>query len=426
MNIGIIGSGAGCISILKHLLQYKYPLSSILIFSKDHNQVGFAYKDVPEVFIMNTRLDSLTQFNDVIGITDWLIAKKYDYCDDDYLPRRVYGNYLQDVKSNLIDQLKKIGIVVHTYGKADYVDEEGNIICNGTCFKIDASVLSIGFGKDILNEHLFDRIASLPYGGTIDVYGSGLTSIDILLYISTYRPDLKMQCYSLSGRFPRVRGKFKAGGASIFDDYNPIIPSFKSIIQRFKSLVTKDIEKDILFNPLCALKDEVEYCSAYTPVWQEKLYNGTMNYLDFYQKLSRDDQVLLHNIRHQFIETRAMFPLVNARKLATLIDDGQLSISSRRYNPTTVNKNSILAFNPVMDLEIIQMSCLPMHFISGVDVDRNCKVNDKRNIYVLGPMTNGSRFFTEATSLTVRDAKLIVDALIISKEGQTHELVRYC
>ncbi|WP_076589569.1 FAD/NAD(P)-binding protein [Vibrio ostreicida] len=419
-TLGIVGGGAGCIATLNQITQHDHTIQTIYLFSEDHEQVGYAYKAAPDIFIMNTRLDSLTQFNDVLPINQWLDNKNKHYEDDDYIPRDLYGKYLQSVKERILDTLYQQGVNCEELPRADYINSNGNVISNDREYCVDASVISIGFGSDLLNESLFEKIKNCDSSQPITLYGSGLSSIDIILFAHKTNPNFKLNCRSLSGRFPRVRSQFKSDGDSIFDGLQDSEITYEGVLNRFHHCLNNETEKGIVYDPNFSLTDEIQYCESTLPEWQRKLYNGTSNYLQVYQQLSHQDKRRFFEKRSSFIETRAMFPLKNAKKLATLINDKQLTIEKGAYDPQSSKSHEVLGFNQSSRLDFVEKSRLPRHSIFGVDVDHTCQVKDHRSIFCLGPLTNGSRYFTEATSLTVRDAEVIVQSLTNKQERRTY------
>lgn len=411
-NIAIIGSGAGSIAILNSFRNTLENNFNISIFSEDHSQVGYAYKESPEFFIMNTRLDSLNQFDDVIPIRNWLSTINKSYSDDAYIPRSLYGKYLQDVKTLVLKELSMRGVSVQLYNAADFIDEDGNVICDESKHEVDIAIVSIGFGSDLLNDTLFNQIKNCDLDKPIKIYGSGLSSIDLILYAHSVQPNLPIECISHSGRFPRVRSQFKSGGASLFDGLKFGEFGFTDVINKFNSLLNGKEERKIIYDDSYSLLDEIDYCESIIPEWQKVIYSSTFQYYDAYQGFSYEDQCLTHIYRSRIIENRAMFPICNAKKLWTLLGDKQLKISKGCYSKNSDTKNDFLGFNKSKSNSFLTKSRFAQHKIMGVDVDANCKLKEKRNVYFLGPITNGSRFFTEATSITVRDSNIIVKDIL--------------
>ncbi|MEZ9292426.1 FAD/NAD(P)-binding protein [Vibrio lentus] len=417
--IGIIGSGAGCLAVLMNLCQKNVRHLKIKIFSEDQTQIGYAYKDAPDFFIMNTRLDSLTQFDEVIPLQIWLQRSSETFSDDDYIPRYLYGRYLQNVKDELVTHIQDHGGSVDLFEAADYIDDFGNIISKGVAYEVDKAVVSIGFGNDLLNDELFSAIRNCDSSKPIRIFGSGLSAIDLILYAHDIHPNTSIECISPSGRFPRVRSQFKSGESSLFEGLKFGEFGMNDVIRRFNDLLNNDIEKSIIYDEKFSLIDEIDYCESTIPEWQKVLYSSTLDYCKVYQSFDEEDQKLAHELRLNIIENRAMFPLKNARKLSILLKNKQLIISKGYYSNESGDSNDFLAFNTAKTTPFLTLSQLPKHPITGVDVDKYCKVKDSRSIYCLGPLTNGSRFFTEATSLTVRDASILVDH-ILSTRGLTH------
>ena len=164
-NISIVGSGVGSISALDALNKSDKKNFRISLFSKNHKEAGYAYKDSPGSFIMNTRLDSLIQFNNVIEINDWLIKNIEDgvlYSSRSFIPRAIYGRYLLDVSSKLRKELTDDGVEINFYGKTNYIDADGNINIDSGVIKTTCTLLSIGFGSDPFKDDLVSEINNVP------------------------------------------------------------------------------------------------------------------------------------------------------------------------------------------------------------------------------------------------------------------------
>lgn len=414
-NISIVGSGVGSIAVLEALNNSKQSNVNITIFSKNHSAAGFAYKECPKSFIMNTRLDSLTQFNDVVEIDSWLFNKEYtEYNNDSFIPRSVYGEYLLDVSKKIKANLLADGAEIIHLGEIDSIDQHGDINYQNKKIKTSSTILSMGFGADTFKESLIEDIQNLPKNEKVTVVGSGLTAIDIIVLISDLRPDVIIECISLTGRFPRVRGNFSSGGESIFDRYKNKFSDVNVIYEIFKGSISNEMERRIVFDKNIPLKDEIEYVEENNQVWQELIYNGTNDYVGFYSKLPLKQKKLIFSTRDEFINVRAMFPIINAKKLNELIENGILTIKKGKVDLKLMSsqKNVFFAINKSNHDQFIERSHLPKNIITGIDVDNNCKVLDSRNIYALGPITNGCRYFTEASSLTHRDANLAVSTML--------------
>lgn len=429
-SISLVGSGVGCVSILDALYKSDERDFKLFLFSDDHDSAGFAYKESPHSFIMNTRLDSLIQFNHVIDINSWLNSMKSTkenfFKKDSFIPRSIYGKYLLEVSNVLKNKLSQDGIEINYFGHVDKITVDGTLVtASNEIVKTSDIILSMGFGGDSFKENIIDSIYNVPLNDKVTVIGSGLTAVDMIILISELRPDIKIECISMSGRFPRIRGSFSSGGSSIFDGYSSSNPDVYDLFSLFLSSLSNNLEKRIVFDSSLSLKNELEYVEGNNQRWQELLYNGTKDYLDFYTKLPLDQKKIMWLNRDFFINTRAMFPIVNARKLNTLMNSTQLTLKKGRVNLKSIRSkdNFIGAVNTSSFGNFIDESKLPINPICGIEVDYNCKVKDYRNIYALGPITNGCRFFTEASSMTFRDANLVVNNYFNNKQSSSLEAI---
>ena len=108
MKLAVIGGGVGMLSVLDHLNNSSIQASEIHIYSKSQAGFGEAYKFAPDTLLMNTRNDSLEIFNHVVNYFQWLKLNypKKSY-PDSFIPRRVFGRYLNDVKLKIVKSLEE-------------------------------------------------------------------------------------------------------------------------------------------------------------------------------------------------------------------------------------------------------------------------------------------------------------------------------
>jgi len=424
LTIAIVGGGVGMLAILRRLMVAEVENADIHIFQHQTPGVGEAYKFAPDQLIMNTRNDAITFFDGVIPYRKWLGANNPEFASESgFLPRRIFGQYLSAVRAAIFRRLHSSSCVVHHHAPATHIGPAGEVHTKAESpLSADCTFVSIGFGDVQSYSNLIQRIDRVPRGGLLRVAGTGLSAIDVIVLCQHLRPDVVVNCRSLQGRFPAVRGDFGPSTASIFDLHpgllvKPCIFRLLNAIrtQCAESNATRD-DYRLLIAPNLTLDEEYRYVQTHIPAWQPLLYAGTRHYADFFTKLPVPQRVKLIQHRSRFINRRGMFPPQNAEKLIAMMRDGSLHVSRGQLSGDAVSTgNWVDCRNSASALRAFsERSCFPVHPLLGVDVSMSGKLNDSRRVFVLGPMTNGARYFTEASSITVRQADLAVDAALHS------------
>ena len=297
----------------------------------------------------------------------------------------------------------------------------------------DLIVLSPGYGSVVDIIAFSRKVLSMKPNGRLRIVGTGLTAVDLILLTDNLRPDLEITCVSVTGRLPCVRSDFPVGGESLLKRNKHLAnnPTLRGLVRELENTCTNRFERDLLFGASISFGDEISYVQENEPGWQAALYNSTPDYASFFARLSASERKFLFRIRKHFIERRVMFPLVNARKLKEMIGCGRLHLSASQLRSSEMmDRDTVPAFNSASTLtSFIRASQLPRHKYAGIQCSLSGRVRDPRLVYALGPITNGVRYFTEASSLTVQHAKLAVEAgfsRVLERRPAGPDLALFC
>jgi len=419
LEIHIVGSGFGMLSLLDRLLQENLSDSVIRIFSKDHGSIGEAYKSTPDIFLLNTKASAFNFFDHIKVFSEWLKEQSTGVDNPgEYLPRAIVGSYLADIKHRLMQSHRDHNNLILFCGSVYFINSNSQIVSDqGVQPRSDVTFLSIGFGSIFHIKKVIQQIEMVPQNGEMTIFGSGLSGIDLILLTAELRPDLKISCVSPSGSFPRIRTNFPVqSGCSILRSPKVLNnPTIKSVFEELSAISTHPFDRAMLLGKHVGIADECAFAEVNVSGWQSALYNATLDYSQFFSHLSAEEQNMLFKHRRAFIKNRVMFPVCNAKRLISLINNGRLKISKGQENCIQeCNRSYIYAINSNSQLEnFIYLSRLPRHIYGGVVCSLSGRINDSRNIYALGPITNGIRYFTEASAVTMRDAKLAVSNALL-------------
>jgi uncharacterized NAD(P)/FAD-binding protein YdhS len=225
MNLCIVGGGASGILLLKQLIDKLHhieinKIKNIFIVDKDGFQGGLAYKTVNDHHILNMHASLMSGvLNDKDDFVKWVEFKSPFNINDGYLPRNVYGKYLNELlNANLTDCNRiKVHAIAETVTNITMDKNTGYCIemSNKSIITANICILCIGHSSptDIYNLKNYSGFINDPYTNksidftncSVGLIGSGLTAIDKALEISAKYKNVKLFSFSRSGLFPKIQ-----------------------------------------------------------------------------------------------------------------------------------------------------------------------------------------------------------------------------
>jgi uncharacterized NAD(P)/FAD-binding protein YdhS len=302
-------------------------------------------------------------------------------------------------------------------------------------------------------------ITQIQQDDSVCVIGTSLSAIDSIVSLVESGHRGKIVCISRNGRFPSVRGgltqrvPLKAITREKIDSIVKISDG-KLKLTDIKVLLVEEIERiegkkfnlaGILnseANVFDYLDAEIELSSTTERVWQSVVY-ATNNIIDYiWHRLDTEDKRTFYKLyRGLWLRYRVSFPLQNSIKLKSLIKTDQLSVFSgfqeinyendkksfairfnchqRSFESTVITKHVINATCFSMDVEstnvpliknLLRRQFATANEFGGFEVDyetgmliypNGIKMQD---FSVLGSLTNGVYFWTNAFDVNVRIA----------------------
>ena len=106
-RITIIGGGASGTLLAVNLLKNggNEPLEINLVEKSSKVGRGVAYSTADEVHLLNVPAGKMGAFpDDIEHFHKWLCANGYEYAPTDFVPRRIYGEYLREIFADAIAQ----------------------------------------------------------------------------------------------------------------------------------------------------------------------------------------------------------------------------------------------------------------------------------------------------------------------------------
>lgn len=384
-TVVIIGGGATALSLLGSLYNeckralVSSPLTIYVVEKRRFKGRGLAYDlDVP-TNLLNTRAGFITPFADKPGhFYEWLSSNRgtwedefpnLDVSADTFVPRPLFGLYLEYMMSDLAGMFAAIGVnLVQVRGEVTSIDKgprDAIFVATDTGLRIKADHVAMCCGNLQSKEHRalethagfhatpypIARLASSARSKTsVAILGARLSAIDVALGLAGRGFEGQMTMYSRSGYYPSVRGTQGRYMPSImtldrlrqhFERHGPIrLPLVIDwMMQELAAAGSPLIEIEQL--PPTAPSDVVaffegEIAAAVQPrPWQAVLYatNSVIDYL--WQVLHDDDRVTFMNrYAAAWMSYRVSIPVENAVRLVDLAKQGRLLFRTGKTSVT--------------------------------------------------------------------------------------------
>lgn len=187
---------------------------------------GVAYATDDGLHLLNVRAANMGLFADSIdGLVHYLESRRLPYRPGDFVPRALFGDYVEDTLSQLFaDRHSGVSVDVRD-GEAVAVVADGAgytvHVSDGTSVRVDGVVLAVGALPPVpIAEVHEEAIASGRYlpdpwrlrevqeaPRQVVVLGSGLTAVDVILSVAARWPETAILALSRHGRLPAAHAE---------------------------------------------------------------------------------------------------------------------------------------------------------------------------------------------------------------------------
>ncbi|MFF5096297.1 MULTISPECIES: FAD/NAD(P)-binding protein [Actinosynnema] len=241
VRIAVIGVGPRGLSVLERVISHTRadgpPVELLLV---EPGELGVGAHDVkqPDYLLLNTIAAQLTIFSDERmvpgapvtggpGFLEWCREHHGPVRFDEFLPRRLLGEYLQWAVRDLLDRLPPRLTARHLPAVAVDVrpDGAGAVVAldDGSTHRVDLALVTTGHGlvdpapstgTDPVDVPypLPERVDAIPEGSTVALLGTGLTAMDVIAALTSGRGGVFGEDgYTPSGREPRIVLANRAG-----------------------------------------------------------------------------------------------------------------------------------------------------------------------------------------------------------------------
>lgn len=222
----IIGGGATGTLLAVNLVKNSdaQPITVNLIEKNSRLGRGVAYSTDNDIHLLNVPANKMGAFpDDIEDFYKWLTAKGYNYFSNDFVPRRIYGEYLQELLSDTVKNAGENVVVNHYNDEAIDVSLDNRALIklkSGETIVSDKVILAFG---NFLPSHLKTETQSYisaekyfhnPWSAEIPqnlaleddvlIIGTGLTMVDTVLTLFNRRHQGKIIAVSTHGWLPAV------------------------------------------------------------------------------------------------------------------------------------------------------------------------------------------------------------------------------
>jgi uncharacterized NAD(P)/FAD-binding protein YdhS len=227
-RVAIIGGGAAAATLLSELLERQpaHPLHLDWFTGSGAPGRGTAYGTRSERHLLNVRAASMSMFaSKPRGFLDFAQRGDHSIAGTDFLPRRLYGDYLQAEIERALERAATLGHDVRVRSSAvDAVvpENDGVTIFQGEeSTRVDAAVLAIGAlppqplsgvsdaaieqGRYVVDPWTFLAQAKPdPTPRKVVLVGLGLTAVDVILELAELWPNASFTAISRHGLLPEA------------------------------------------------------------------------------------------------------------------------------------------------------------------------------------------------------------------------------
>lgn len=218
-RIAIIGFGFSGLMLTAHLVRKASPETELYIVDPALNARGMAYSTPYDRHLLNVRAYNMSAFADEKDhFLAWLGEHHPRFTPQDFVPRRIYGDYLESIwqetqalaaeRKIFLKLVPSIAVAVARQGEQFAVNTE-----RGDAIAVDRIVLATGNEVKPVQSPV-EPVLQTPWApgalaqaakepGPILLIGTGLTGVDMVLALRAEGYEGEIVAYSRNGLLPR-------------------------------------------------------------------------------------------------------------------------------------------------------------------------------------------------------------------------------
>lgn len=216
--IAVIGAGASGTLTAVHLLRRGGSSVQVVLIDPHEPGLGVAYSTIDPQHLLNVRASCMSAFgSEPRHLLDWCSARGIDAGAQDFLPRRLFGAYLQSL---LVRWAESDRCTLIAAAATAIESRPGEVAVRIECSDrrtviADAAVLALGNGAPaglagigpgtpyVADPWAPGALAQVADAHRAVIVGTGLTAVDIALSGAAARPEIELCAVSRHGWLPR-------------------------------------------------------------------------------------------------------------------------------------------------------------------------------------------------------------------------------
>jgi uncharacterized NAD(P)/FAD-binding protein YdhS len=218
-TIAVVGGGASGTLTAVHLLRAGH--ARVILIDPGRHGLGVAYSTCDERHVLNVRAAAMGGLADEPeDFLRWARARGLRAEHDDYLPRRLYGAYLQDLLTRFGDRRRLRIVCARVQNVLEPPNRSGvrMSLSDGRVLSADAVVLALGNPPPAplaeISPSCHANLVRDPWAPEamlrvigarrVAIIGSGLTAVDVALSVLAANPAAEVSAISRHGLLPRA------------------------------------------------------------------------------------------------------------------------------------------------------------------------------------------------------------------------------
>jgi len=368
-SIAVVGGGAASVAFIKAFVdrivsQHTKGIQLTLFEKKDVAGTGYPFQEDFEGLRLIAPSEGMSiSAENAMHFTEWLDANetyRKMRMDNNYLPRRVYGDYLTDTLHTSMEKAKNyIKCEIMFKHVVDLHKQDNNqyevITEEGQSFVFDFVLLAVGVAESDDHYQLMGQpgyihrpypakvsLANIGKTDTVGILGTRLTAIDMALALRDNGHTGSMVMMSEKGQLPAMvdrRGMHEAKFCTV-DSLNSVLEKNHEIsLRHIVRLVRKEYKEAGLDwrevylgkgkqrDDVESVRQNIASASDKEQEWLNILFGTLPAFLFSWKHVpEKDKQLLTQNHMHDAIQQQTPVPIGHAKQIYDLLLSEQLHI----------------------------------------------------------------------------------------------------
>lgn len=420
-DLAIVGTGFTGAAFLIHYSQIASNRSKKIILIDPYlTGRGPAYQKNDFGFLLNVPAFRMSILPDEpLHFVQWLQHKHYKFSHYDFVPRSIYGDYIEETFKNCLTLFTQVKIIKDSIVS---IKPQGNEFVlkslSGVMIESKKVIVSVGspppnipqamrnLNHDknyISNPHIIPLLKKIEKDESVFIFGKGLTSLDLLQVFKDHQAKVILQ--SRNGRLPRPHlaltdelVKYQSNIHFTFSEN----PTVLEIMAKFKHKIKHDkvpwqIAMDVLRHqvekiwPKLSLKDKKRFLLRLKPLWNVHRHRSPQISLEQVDKNLKNNKLeLIKGEVTKVVKNGDLFEITIQNKDQQIVREAQWVVNATGPNYNITQHPSPLIQQLVKD-QILKANSLNF----GVELNDDHEL--MKNLFFIGPLTLAK--YLESTSV---------------------------